>query len=326
MAEKRAWNIKVTTDVRVVNNSDGSTKINEYICKSNVLGSGSYGNVTLVERLSENNSTRSFAMKQLSKLKLKSLKTYKKVPSSDDPDSYTMVAHTQLNRVMEEIEIMRHLYHKNIVILFEVLENDKNIWFILEHMEKGPVLVFDPSTKGFQSPLVETSVVHEELAKSHLRDIVNGTMYLHSLNIAHRDIKPSNILLNDEGRCHLSDFGCAKRLVRNDEMCIDTIGTYHFVAPECCSDSSFDPLKVDIWAIGVTLYCMLLGKLPFDGETTVELFENIQGGRLDFPVSAGLSDEVRDLLQAILVKDPANRVSLQGILEHPWLSEDAPSF
>lgn len=310
------WDIKVSFDVKKSENNKKEKFINEY-CILDVLGEGSFGKVHLCERR-QGTPYRQFAMKKMDKNKLDKMKKY-------TTDQNTMKMMTELDRVHLEVNIMRHLYHPNIVIMFELLESSKKLYFILEYMSKGPCMVYDAHQRLFKSPLTQSSLT-EELAKQHLADIVHGVQYLHSRNIVHRDIKPSNILLNDNNRCHLADFGCAHQFHHGSSLLRDTVGTYHFTAPECCTGEYYDGYKADIWSIGITLYIMLLGRLPFDAETTQDLFQLIQEKPLSIERDTTLSSEAIELVALLLDKNPNTRLSLQDTLEHPWLSEDPPSF
>ncbi|KAI9915166.1 hypothetical protein PsorP6_008186 [Peronosclerospora sorghi] len=300
-------------------------------------------------------SGRLFAMKILSKKMLCRLKDYYAEPLADQPEigpkentkeermPARMRAVTALDRVHNEIEIMRSLYHRNIVLLFEVIEaEDSNkLYLVLEYMAGGPCMIYRPKTRDFYSR-VTGSVLTEELARSYLSDILHGLQYLHQRRICHRDIKPDNVLLNDSGRCHITDFGCAKafRDVTKDGgdgavgsgaetvLLSDTVGTYQFLAPECCSGEHYDPFNVDIWAVGVVLYIFFYGKLPFSSETTRELFDEIIHAEITFtgPKESGreqsVSREGQDLLRRLLEKDPTQRITIKNSLRHPWFQLD----
>ncbi|CAH0475841.1 unnamed protein product [Peronospora belbahrii] len=296
---------------------------------------------------------RLFAMKIFSKKMLRRLKDYCAEPAGNqlgDDDTkkgavpMRMRAVTALDRVHEEIEIMRSLYHRNIVLLFEVIKaNDSDkLYLVLEYMACGPCMVFRPDTKDFYSP-VTGGTLPEELARQYLSDILLGLQYLHQRRICHRDIKPDNVLLNESGCCHITDFGCAKALngVTKDDgvggathinaepvLLSDTVGTYQFLAPECCSGEPYDPFKADIWAVGIVFYIFLYGRLPFSSGSTQELFDEIMRAEiiLPGPEKSGrqlpLCPEGKDLLHRLLEKDPKQRISIADALSHPWFVQD----
>ncbi|TDH65498.1 hypothetical protein CCR75_006704 [Bremia lactucae] len=289
--------------------------------------------------------TRLFAMKIFSKRKLRRLKDYRIKKQVNDSalkaDTAIMRMHfvtTALDRVYEEIKIMRSLYHRNIVLLFEVIdaadESDK-LYMVLEYMAAGPCMVYRPSSKDFVSR-VTGGVLGEDLARSYLSDILYGLQYLHQRHICHRDIKPENILLCASGRCHITDFGCAKQCF-NDRtasdailtdprslkriLLSDTVGTYQFFAPECCYGEPYDPFKVDIWAVGIVFFLFLFGKLPYASENIQQLFDEISRSTLTLPTTElSHSPECQNLLHRLLQKDPNQRITIEEALCHPWFT------
>lgn len=150
------------------------------------------------------------------------------------------------------------------------------------------------------------------------------------------------MLLNDSGRCHITDFGCAKAFgnVTKDGvtgatengaepiLLSDTVGTYQFLAPECCSGEPYDPFKVDVWAVGVVFFIFLFGRLPFTSESTRELFDEIIRAEIMLPGSEKsgrtlpLCHEGEDLLRRLLEKDPEQRITIAEALSHPWFVQD----
>ena len=146
------------------------------------------------------------------------------------------------------------------------------------------------------------------------------------------------MLLNGSGRCHISDFGCARAFSDIGEdgvfgvagtnaepvLLSDTVGTHQFLAPECCSGEAYDPFKADIWAVGIVLYIFMFGRLPFRSESTRDLFEEIARGTIVVPGTAEsvrelpLSHDGQDLLHRLLEKNPEQRISTADALCHPW--------
>ncbi|KAJ0408004.1 hypothetical protein P43SY_000208 [Pythium insidiosum] len=349
------WRIVETTVVRKHKRDDGVKTVNNYTLLQ-TLGHGRFAKVKLCER-SATGSQRQFAMKVVSKKALLKMKDYVSLPQLPAPrspcppppppmsslaqQSNGMRVITALDRVRDEIRIQRTLYHRNVVLLFEVIESEDSdkIYMVLEHMPLGPCMAFRPEHKDFVSPLTQ-GVLTDALARAHVRDILHGLEYLHGRGICHRDLKPDNVLLNAAGRCHLCDFGCALSSpvdARGDVAQLsvtDTTGTYQFLAPECCSGEPYDPFKVDIWAVGVMLFVFLFGKLPFQSDGTKELFDEITRCELVLPTEIREIDETcRDLLWRLLAKAPGERITLAQALSHPWLSqsegdeeEEPPSF
>lgn len=193
---------------------------------------------------------------------------------------------THEEKVRREIAIMKKCSHPNIVELKEVLDDIKSnkIYLVLEYLECGEILW----SSGEGSPLMTI-----DQSREVARDVISGLEYLHFQGIIHRDIKPANLLRDKDGNVKISDFGVsyASSLdCPNDELELaKTAGTPAFFAPELCvstlSDETRPPVtyKIDIWAFGVTLYCLLFGKVPFIAESEFELFDVIVNQPLTFP-------------------------------------------
>ncbi|KAK9007161.1 hypothetical protein V6N11_050993 [Hibiscus sabdariffa] len=182
---------------------------------------------------------------------------------------------TTMNDVLREVLIMKVLEHPNIVNLIEVMDDPSmdQFYMVLEYVESkwvcddfGP-----PGTLG------------EDTARKYVRDIVYGLMYLHDHNIVHGDIKPDNLLITSMGTVKIGDFNVSQVFEDdNDELC-RSLGTPVFTAPECCLGSTYHGKATDTWAVGVTLYCMVLGKYPFLGETLQDTYDEIVHNPLILP-------------------------------------------
>ncbi|XP_076037408.1 uncharacterized protein LOC143022785 isoform X3 [Oratosquilla oratoria] len=218
-----------------------------------------------------------------------------------------------LDRVYREIAILKKLNHPNIVKLVEVLDDpaEDNLYLVFELLEKGEVLEVPTDT-----PLLE------DQAWTFFRDVVMGIEYLHYQKIIHRDIKPSNLLLGDNGHIQIADFGVCNEFDGNDAFLTNTAGTPAFMAPEALSTKrdKYSGRAADIWAMGITLYAFVYGKLPFHEENIVALYNKIRNSPLVFPTSPFISEDLKDLIALMLQKDPKERLTLEGIKEHPWVT------
>jgi hypothetical protein len=187
-------------------------------------------------------------------------------------------------------------------------------------------------------------VLNIEQIRSIIRDTVLGLEYLHFQGIVHRDIKPANLLLDDAHRVKISDFGVShlskvdeetgQTLTENDLELSKTAGSPAFFAPELCQTSSDEKRPtitkaIDVWALGITLYCLLFGRTPFP-ETGVEfqLFNLICNEPIEIPPpefnEEDVDEEVRDLLKRLLIKDPEARITLEEVKHHPFLLRNIP--
>jgi aurora kinase len=139
--------------------------------------------------------------------------------------------------------------------------------------------------------------------------------YCHQRNVIHRDIKPENLLLDGAGNLKIADFGWSCLTTKpRQTFC----GTLDYLAPEMVVGTAYDH-SVDIWSLGVLLYECLVGKAPFEGATHDATFARITRDVVVFPPHLKLADDAKDLLRGILVKDPKQRLSLDEILESPWV-------
>ncbi|KAF0307155.1 Serine/threonine-protein kinase 17B [Amphibalanus amphitrite] len=167
--------------------------------------------------------------------------------------------------------------------------------------------------------------IREEDVIRMMRQILEGLHQLHDNNIAHLDIKPQNLLLTGPfPNCDvkLCDFGISRQVIGNGEL-REIMGTADYMAPEILN---YEPLSLatDMWSIGVLTYALLTGYTPFTGANNQETYCNITSEEVDFPedLFSDISDNAKDFIAGLLVKNPSGRRTLHSCLEHPWLSTD----
>lgn len=207
--------------------------------------------------------------------------------------------------IREEIACMKKLNHPNLVQLIEVLDDpeEDSLYMVLEMCRKGIVM---------KVGLDETVTPYdEETCRCWFRDLVLGIEYLHAQGVIHRDIKPENLLLTSDDILKVSDFGVSEMFEKPDVMrTAKSAGSPAFLPPELCVAKHGDVSgkAADVWSMGVTLYCLRYGKLPFNHTGVLEIYESIKN---DSPVlPEGETPELVDLFGRILEKDPEKRIKM----------------
>jgi [calcium/calmodulin-dependent protein kinase] kinase len=298
------------------------------------LGRGATAVVQLGRKKSslEDDPDRFVALKVYNTSLLKRMREVKRV-------GRRMVVSTAFDKVNIEIAIMKKLNHPHLISLKQVLDDEEEtLVLMLEYAPHGQVMQWEHTTKSYQAnPKLlrheSSGGLDEEEARRCLRELLLGLEYLHQNNICHRDLKPENILLSENGVCKIADFGVAHIFEEQKEqgnLLIDkakkgfltsTAGTYAFMGPETINGNAYCAFKADLWALGVTFYALLFGKIPFYDEDVIELFDQIENKLLFFPEDVVISDSLRDLMEQLLKKDPEKRCSLEEIKHHPWVLE-----
>lgn len=216
-----------------------------------------------------------------------------------------------------ELEVMYKIHHPNVVKLFGHFEDKKYCYFLMEYITKGNVYSLLKNKKKNLSLKVIASI---------MKDIISAAYFLHNMNppIIHRDIKPENILLNDGLVAKLTDFGWSN-YIQEGEKRITVCGTPVYLAPEIINEQGHDE-RVDIWCIGVLLFELITGEVPFKGNNLELLKNNILHLKIEWPKE--MNPDAKDLISKLLRLDPSERLPLEDILEHPFFIKffpDAPS-
>ncbi|KAG0791525.1 hypothetical protein G6F16_003454 [Rhizopus arrhizus] len=212
----------------------------------------------------------------------------------------------QKNR--QESSILKELGpHKNIIGFIEVIEDSGSIYLVMEMAKKGAIMDIVPHS------LTEPYSNHQ--CKHLFKQLVNAVYHLHQRGIIHGDIKPENILLTNHQTVRLIDFGNASRI--SDMTAKITTGSPAFMAPELLKKVLHSPTSSDIWALGVTLYCLAYGHLPFEKSSFIQLYQDILTKPV--PHSQTINPQLKDLINQLLEKDPNKRITLDKVKHHPWL-------
>ncbi|KAK7806861.1 hypothetical protein U0070_026753 [Myodes glareolus] len=211
--------------------------------------------------------------------------------------------------VMSEVNIMMMINHPNIISLLQVIESEKRIYLVMELAEGQQLYQY----------IRQAGHLQEDEARGIFRQIVSAVSYCHELGIVHRDLKPDNIMLDRKGKVKIIDFGLGTQVKPGQRLSLHC-GTYSFGAPEILLGRLYDGPKVDIWTLGVVLYFMVVGKVPFDAVNVRELRRQVVSGK--YTVPSNLSEELRDLLSRLMTVNPRFRPTVTEVMTHPWLRED----
>lgn len=251
--------------------------------KTRVLGTGAFGRVFHTHNRYDNNFQ--VAIKVLDKQKLRE----------------------NIDCIMEEVAILNKLDHPNIVKYFETYDDSKYIYLVMEYI-KGSQL-FEMITKQ------ENQTFNERQAGIYMKSLFQAINHCHAQGIIHRDIKPENIMITDTGSVRLIDFGLSKASKKN----LKTIaGTPYYMAPEVLEGNY--GTKADIWSLGVLLYTLVSGYLPFQGTSSADVFRKIKEADYHFnhPEFATVSQECKDLIKHLLVINEKKRLTGHQALQHAW--------
>ncbi|XP_053504189.1 serine/threonine-protein kinase MARK2 isoform X4 [Ictalurus furcatus] len=219
----------------------------------------------------------------------------------------TQLNSSSLQKLFREVRIMKLLNHPNIVKLFEVIETEKTLYLVMEYASGGEVFDY----------LVAHGRMKEKEARAKFRQIVSAVQYCHQKCIVHRDLKAENLLLDADMNIKIADFGFSNEFTLGNKL--DTFcGSPPYAAPELFQGKKYDGPEVDVWSLGVILYTLVSGSLPFDGQNLKELRERVLRGKYRIPFY--MSTDCENLLKKFLILNPTKRGSLEQIMTDRWMN------
>ncbi|KAL3457996.1 kinase-like domain-containing protein [Aspergillus heterothallicus] len=325
--------VKETLNARsqyTLSQDDGTAehRINQYVIRQEI-GRGSFGAV----HVAVDQYGNEYAVKEFSKTRLRKRAKSHLLRRSRGPkrsaDGLNSPLHRQgadigdeerlnaLYLIREEIAIMKKLHHNNLVSLIEVLDDPSqdSLYMVMEMCKKGVIMKVGLEERA--------DPYDDERCRCWFRDLILGIEYLHAQGIVHRDIKPDNCLVTSEDVLKVVDFGVSEMFEKDSDMfTAKSAGSPAFLPPELCvvKHGDVSGKAADIWSMGVTLYCLRYGRLPFEKQSIFELYEAIKNDPL---VCEGELDEsFKDMISRILEKDPAKRIQMDELREHIWVTKN----
>ncbi|KXS16880.1 Pkinase-domain-containing protein, partial [Gonapodya prolifera JEL478] len=248
------------------------------------IGQGTYGKVKLGTHVDTGDKV---AVKVIEKAQIKSPK--------------------QVARLQREIRFLKLLYHPHIVKVHDVMETSDSIFIIMEYAVGGELFDY----------IVANKRVKEKEARAFFRQVLSAVDYCHQNSIIHRDLKPENLLLDANKCIKIIDFGFGNTFNRDGSLLDTFCGSPFYAAPEMILGRAYRGPEVDMWSLGVILFALLCGHLPFDDDNMKELYKKIAAGTYKSPDY--LMPDARHLISRLITVDPAKRATLDEVLRHRWV-------
>ncbi|CRK93333.1 CLUMA_CG006874, isoform A [Clunio marinus] len=217
---------------------------------------------------------------------------------------------SNLQKVYREVDIMKHLDHPHIIKLYQVMESQSMIYIVSEYASQGEIFDY----------IAKYGRLTEKVARHKFWQILSAVEYCHNRRIVHRDLKAENLLLDSNLNIKIADFGFSNFFTPG-ELLETWCGSPPYAAPEVFEGKKYTGPEIDIWSLGVVLYVLVCGSLPFDGSTLQSLRDRVLSGRFRIPffMSSGTLQDCESLIRKMLVLQPNKRVTIEQIKRHRWM-------
>ncbi|XP_054032003.1 serine/threonine-protein kinase SIK2 [Dryobates pubescens] len=217
-----------------------------------------------------------------------------------------------LEKIYREVQIMKMLDHPHIIKLYQVMETKSMLYLVTEFAKNGEIFDY----------LASHGRLSESEARRKFWQILSAVEYCHGRKIVHRDLKAENLLLDNNMNIKIADFGFGN-FYKSGEPLTTWCGSPPYAAPEVFEGHQYEGPQLDIWSMGVVLYVLVCGALPFDGPTLPILRQRVLEGRFRIPYF--MSEECEHLIRRMLVLDPSKRLTIAQIKEHKWMLVEVPA-
>ncbi|KAG0213703.1 hypothetical protein BGX33_002773 [Mortierella sp. NVP41] len=313
--------VKETLDACVTVSPTGILQVKQYELRR-IIGQGAFGIVNLGVDV---NTGVKYAVKEFSKAKLRKKdrqNLFRLGPRGGGrgrrgPAIAAEEERSPLDLIRGEIAILKKLNHPNIVKLYEVLDvaAEDSMYMVFELCELGALTEVSVSDKLGK-------IFTDSECRDVFQQMVLGIEYLHEHDIVHRDIKPDNLLRSADGTLKIVDFGVSEMFTKKgDDMIKKSAGSPAFMAPELCrSHGEVSGKPTDLWSMGVTLFCIRYGRLPFKSGMSLELQKMINEDEPDLGDEKDL--RFKTTISRLLEKDPSKRMTIDELRSDPWLTDD----
>ncbi|KAJ8388311.1 hypothetical protein AAFF_G00134650 [Aldrovandia affinis] len=223
----------------------------------------------------------------------------------------TQLDAVNLEKIYREVQIMKMLDHPHIIKLYQVMETKNMLYLVTEYAKNGEIFDY----------LASHGRLSEQEARRKFWQILSAVEYCHNRNIVHRDLKAENLLLDSHMNIKIADFGFGN-FFQPGEPLATWCGSPPYAAPEVFEGQQYEGPHLDIWSMGVVLYVLVCGALPFDGPTLPVLRQRVLEGRFRIPYF--MTEDCEHLIRRMLVLDPSKRLSVAQIKEHRWMALEVP--
>lgn len=223
----------------------------------------------------------------------------------------TQLDAVNLEKIYREVQIMKMLDHPHIIKLYQVMETKNMLYLVTEYAKSGEIFDY----------LAKHGRLSELEARRKFWQILSAVEYCHNRNIVHRDLKAENLLLDGHMNIKIADFGFGN-FFQPGKPLATWCGSPPYAAPEVFEGQQYEGPQLDIWSMGVVLYVLVCGALPFDGPTLPDLRQRVLEGRFRIPYF--MTEDCEHLIRRMLVLDPSKRLSVAQIKEHKWMTLDVP--